>query len=262
MARVHDAYNRPRSPAGAATVRPQRRLDAFQRDLRLFIDSAVRPDFPNVGLLSAGFAALTIVVALTLILRQGHVYNWEFRFMREIQSLNSPEWVSTLTAGSLTDPFSVIGASIVVLAVVTFCVCQRPVEAVLVLLMMALRFPAHFSKAIVERERPSGEVGLAGTGGDLSFASGHAEWLVTFYGFIVVLAVISTESYRLRVVVIATYAAFLATSTFSRLNGGYHWPLDIIGGWVIGAGLLALVFWLRRAALNVIAQRPARSSSE
>jgi membrane-associated phospholipid phosphatase len=169
--------------------------------------------------------------------------------MREVQSVESPEWVSTVTAGSLTDPFSLLGASIVLMVACGFLLFGRPVETVLVLLLMPLRFPAHFSKAIVERERPSGEVGLAGTGGDLSFASGHAEWLVTFYGFLVILALLRIKNSWLRAGIVTAFAVFAILSTFSRVNGGYHWPLDIVGGWIIGAGLLCLLFWLRRAAL-------------
>jgi undecaprenyl-diphosphatase len=227
-----------------------RQPTGLRAEFRAFTGTALQPDLTNALLLASGFLCLLTVIGLTIALLNGPVLGWEVNLLREIQKVEYPPWLSTLTAGSFTDPFSQRGATIVVMAAAILVLWRRPVEAILVISLVALRVPAHFSKALVERERPSGEFeGITGRGGELSFASGHAEWVITLYGFLAVLAILHVRSAWIRAAIAMTYVAFVLVTTFARLNGGHHWPLDMIGGWILGVGLVCLALWLRRGLL-------------
>jgi membrane-associated phospholipid phosphatase len=64
-----------------------------------------------------------------------------------------------------------------------------------------------------------------------AFPSGHAQTSVVFWGYLALILM------RRRVVALAVAAVLLIG--FSRIYLGQHWPLDVLGGWLIGAAWLA-----------------------
>lgn len=99
-------------------------------------------------------------------------------------------------------------------------------------------------KGIVVGSRPDpGQVRVLmpeTTGGSPGFPSGHAQTSLLFWG------AIAWQVRRTWVTVAVLLTVFLIG--LSRLYLGLHWPLDVLGGWAIGAILLLLLqrsrpFW-------------------
>jgi membrane-associated phospholipid phosphatase len=63
-----------------------------------------------------------------------------------------------------------------------------------------------------------------------AFPSGHAQHTVVFWSFVAL--------WLRRPAVWAVALAMIALVSLSRLYLGVHWPVDILGGWLIGAGLI------------------------
>ncbi len=89
-----------------------------------------------------------------------------------------------------------------------------------------------------------------------SFPSGHSTLSAVFYGAVAGLAAASCRSKRCAAR--ALFLGFFATSLIglSRIALGVHWPTDVLGGWALGFGWLALVFGVAEARARHL--RPAK----
>jgi undecaprenyl-diphosphatase len=84
-----------------------------------------------------------------------------------------------------------------------------------------------------------------------SFPSGHSEYVITFYGFIAYLLMLRTESMPWRFAILIVWMVFAAATGFGRVAAGRHWPLDVLGSYAVGLGLLSGMIWIYRAATRV-----------
>lgn len=75
---------------------------------------------------------------------------------------------------------------------------------------------------------------------DYSFPSDHALFLM----FLTTYLYLSGYKKWGNIALIATIIV-----SISRVIGGFHWPSDILGGWIIGA-ILAYLFWLIRKPIE------------
>lgn len=101
------------------------------------------------------------------------------------------------------------------------------------------------AKQLVGRSRPPRGEWLTAAGG-LSFPSGHAAQSVACYVALgwVVAALIAGG--WLRVVVRGTAVMLAIGIGLSRIYLGVHWASDVLGGWSLGAAVLAMT-WLAAA---------------
>ncbi len=76
-----------------------------------------------------------------------------------------------------------------------------------------------------------------------SFPSGHSGNAVTVYG-----SLAAHEKKRKALWVLAVVLPLLVG--FSRVFVGAHFPTDVLGGWLLGALIVALIPWLRRKIRN------------
>ena len=208
---------------------------------------AVTPTSLNLALWACCAVALGIELGLVLILREGDIFGWEQSLTRVMQDVPGERIVFEMTS----PPTNTISAPFVLLfATLTgFVILSRHRWAALMLL---LSFPLHvlaqFPKALVDRPRPSAAFdGIEGVGGLQSFPSGHAEYVITFYGFLAYLLVLHARHRAQRVAIIVAWAAFALATGFGRIAEGRHWPLDVLASYVVGFGLLAGLVWLHDA---------------
>jgi undecaprenyl-diphosphatase len=122
-------------------------------------------------------------------------------------------------------------------AAIAFAATRRWRLLILLAAVYALHYALISPKLFVLAYRPSPLFGVEGAGGLESFPSGHVQWAVSFYGLLAVLAW-RAASARLRIAVIAVYAAVVLATMLGRIELGRHWPLDTFAGLV--AGLIAL----------------------
>jgi membrane-associated phospholipid phosphatase len=221
-----------------------------------FVAAAVRPERTNLLLLATGAAALAIEFVFVAILRDGDVFAWEQSFTRWLQRVPHHRVVFELTS-PLTNTLSVsFLAGLFLLAALAFARHHRTL-AVFLLLSFPVHVLAQFPKALIDRPRPSPAFGVEGVGGLQSFPSGHAEYVVTFYGFLAYVALRRIHAWWARAALAGAWLAFALGTGFGRVAEGRHWALDVIASYVVGVGLLAAMIWLHRATLHASASGSA-----
>ena len=116
-------------------------------------------------------------------------------------------------------------------------------------LLLALTFPLHvlsqWPKAVVDRPRPpAGFEDLEGVGGLQSFPSGHAEFVITFWGFVAYLLLLHADRAWQRILILVPWLTLVVGIGYGRIAIGRHWPLDIAVSYIVGLGLLSGLIWI------------------
>jgi membrane-associated phospholipid phosphatase len=237
---------------------------AVSRSVGQLVISALRIGFSptrwNILHWASWVVTLTILLAMTVILLDGRVYAWEIDFTRWAQGLDYPRWAFTLTADRLTNSDTPEGAAIIGSVALILWLLRLRIEAALVLLSIPLHVLGNFPKALVSRERPSEIIdGISGFGGIKSFPSGHAEFAVTFYGFLLYLALLHVRNAPARLILVGLWFGMVLEVGFARIEVGKHWPLDVIAGYIVGIGLLSGLIWLHRSLYAATAEDSTES---
>lgn len=208
---------------------------------------AIQPIRRNVLHWCSWAAALAVEIGLLAVLRDGEIYEWEQSLTRALQDVPGKNAVfvvtSTLT-NTLSTPFLLIFATIAGIVVIS----GHRWVALLLLLSFPLHVLAQFPKALIDRPRPSDAFdGVDGVGGLQSFPSGHAEYVITFYGFLAYFLVLHTPGKWQRTAIVGAWVVFTLATGFGRVAEGRHWPLDVFASYVVGIGLLSGLIWLHAA---------------
>lgn len=145
-----------------------------------------------------------------------------------------------------------VPVAVPVLVVVCACAALRARRAdlprwwlppVAALVLMAL-VPA----LVVPLKEAVGRPGPPGTDGDGYFPSGHTATSSVAYGAAVLLLLPLARGALVRSGLAAGCALLLAAVGLGLVRRGYHWPLDVLGSWVLSAMLLiGLDAYLRRS---------------
>ncbi len=103
-------------------------------------------------------------------------------------------------------------------------------------------------KLIVGRHRPPEVLWLAHATSS-SFPSGHATQSLATYAALLLVAVVSWPRLRGagRALVAVLVAVLVVGIGCSRVYLGVHWATDVLGGWLLAVGWLAIVAWIRDA---------------
>jgi undecaprenyl-diphosphatase len=235
---------------GGVQRRSEHRASAGNRAwhfVRLVLRYGFEPSRRNVLHWLSWAVTLGVELALVLVLQDGTVYGWEQDLTRTFQRVPGRDVVFNLSSPlthTLSLRFAIVFVSIVGLVLAS----GRVQEATLLALTFPLHVLAQFPKALIDRPRPSPMFeGIEGVGGFRSFPSGHAEFVVSFYGLLTYYAIASVDSRWLRAVLLAAWLGLVVATGFGRIALGRHWPIDIIASFVVGLGLLSGLLWLDRA---------------
>jgi membrane-associated phospholipid phosphatase len=216
---------------------------------------AVQPTRHNVGLWIISSAALLILAAMSAVLTNTRVSDWEADLTRTIQGIDYPGWAFQLTADRLTNADTIEGATVISLIAAALWLAGLKVEGALVIFSVALHALGNTPKLLVERTPPLPADGVTWPEG-MSFPSGHAEFAITFYGFLAYLLVVRLNGTLSRGLLVSGWLVAVVVVGFARIDSGDHWPLDVLGGYVAGIGLLSLLVWLHRSLSRAFCGAP------
>jgi undecaprenyl-diphosphatase len=125
---------------------------------------------------------------------------------------------------------------------------RRPSLAAFLALAFALRALGPLMKAIVDRPRPTSDlVDVAVRLDSPSYPSGHVLCAVLLFGFLIYCIERTVTGMFARRALQAVCLSLIALMGYARVEVGAHWPTDVLGGWLIGALLVAGLVWGHRA---------------
>lgn len=177
--------------------------------------------------------------------------SWEATMVRFLQELPLPglhEMSLALTAAG-REPLAVLLPAAAIAGLWAFG--HRRLGAFLFLAALA-RVLSGVVKALVDRPRPSeGLVDVSYYLDGPSFPSGHVLGTALFFGFLCYASFYLFPQRSLRLGVQAFCLAVIGLMGIARMELGAHWPTDVLGGYLIGALVLAPLIWLHRRSLLV-----------
>lgn len=162
-------------------------------------------------------------------------------FSIAVQSYQSPFLDSLMKFVSFIGvmPYSLI---MVLLTALLFFVFKLKRAAFFTLSTLLAGVVSTLIKVLVDRPRPAAPlVNVLEKTVHQSFPSGHVNFYVVFFGFlIVIMCHVKTIPFILRTMVIALCALLILLIPISRMYQGVHWFTDVLGGYLLG-GLLLFV---------------------
>lgn len=185
----------------------------------------------------AAIICLVLAVALSLAATRRQPFPGDVPVIVFVQSFDAP--VLDRLARALSwlgrfPPMAVIGA------VIAGLLWRRGAVAAAFLVVVAtLLYPLNWLlKLLVGRERPpEGDIGILERAAGLGFPSGHAFGAMLLFGTLAALAATRIERPGRRRAVVAACFGLALLVGWSRVLLGAHWPSDVLGGWLWGAGV-------------------------
>jgi undecaprenyl-diphosphatase len=95
----------------------------------------------------------------------------------------------------------------------------------------------------------------------LAFPSGHSAQAVALYGALAWLAWELGRPRRTRIWACCAAAGIAFAVGLTRVYLGVHWPTDVVGGWLLGIGWLALLIGFAAALRREPAPEAPRAES-
>lgn len=214
----------------------------MSRDPRL----TPRPTWTLWGVL----AALAVALPLTAIAAGSNVLAGDVWVSRTVQGIGLPVAADLARLGYWIGATPVTVALAVIVAL-TLGATRHYGEALLVVAAIATRALNPALKWAVDSPRPSSAwVRISEYPTGLGFPSSHAMGVVILFGAFAYVAQRLIPQRGLRLATQALCLAAILITGFGRIYTGAHWPSDVLGGYLYGACLVAIVVMLYRAVVT------------
>jgi undecaprenyl-diphosphatase len=208
------------------------------------------------GLRASRFQLALLIATLTfgILAYLAHAtpyWAFDLAVTRAIQAIDVPLVGMLLGAiGWIGFPpqFPILCAAIVV----GLFLLRRPREAWTLMADAAAACALWFTTTrLIDRPRPDAAlVGVAGEVHGGSFPSGHVLTNVAIFGLLVFLAYAGLRPSWYRTLLMAVCAVPIVFVGVARIYAGHHWPSDVLGGYMLGGLLLAVVIHLYRTRVQ------------
>ncbi|MEN3335590.1 MAG: hypothetical protein V7641_4955 [Blastocatellia bacterium] len=208
---------------------------------------------PRRAVVRARWAEIVFVIALGLysvLAVLAHIYayfDWDMRISHAIRSVSLPGFDQLMVG------LSWLGSGLVPTILVVGCgmalyAARFRLEGILCMIGVSLGSVMNsLMKLVIARPRPDPSlVDVMRHYDHNSFPSGHVEFFVTFFGFLLFLSYVLLKPGWLRRVCFVVFGLLIALIGVSRVYMGAHWPSDTAGAYLSGGVWLMLMIEVYR----------------
>lgn len=161
--------------------------------------------------------------------------------LRKFQEFENPKLtIAARIVTSLGDKETAV-MSVLAVAGILWAVGRRR-ESIAALLILISESLGLLSKALIDRPRPE-FILFPPVPDSGAFPSGHAIHAVLFFGFLMFMVMDNTKSRSLKIVALITLPLIILSVGVSRVYLGFHWPSDVLGGYIFGGVCLWILLW-------------------
>ena len=144
-----------------------------------------------------------------------------------------------------------VATMLLLIAALLFWVKHKSRDSLLLIGVGLLSSTDRFLKVLIDRPRPSPDlISVIEINDSGSFPSGHATFAIAFFGALFYFSSIYISHPILRRLAQLIAVAFILLTGVSRIYLGAHWPSDVLGGYLLGCFILAVLVPLHRKALS------------
>jgi undecaprenyl-diphosphatase len=190
---------------------------------------------------------LCFYAGLAVLARAYAYFAWDLKVNHAIRAVSLPGFEPLMIALSWLGS-GLVPTILVFVAGVGLYAARFRLEGVLCMIGVSLGAGMNgLTKLIVARPRPDASlIEVMRQYQHNSFPSGHVEFFVTYFGFLLFLSYVLLKRGWLRRVCCAVFGLLIALIGVSRVYLGAHWPSDTVGAYLAGGLWLALMIELYR----------------
>ena len=191
--------------------------------------------------------ALCLYGVLAVLARVYAYFDWDLRLNHAIRAIRAPGFAQLMIGLSWLGS-GLVPTALVVGAGIALYAARFRLEGTLCMIGVSLGALMNgLTKLIVARPRPDASlVEVMRHYEHNSFPSGHVEFFVTFFGFLLFLAYVLLKRGWLRRAVVSVCGVLIALIGVSRVYLGAHWPSDAVGAYLAGGLWLMLMIEVYR----------------
>ena len=181
--------------------------------------------------------SLFVLLLFSITTRAAWVKQFDYSINQWIHLLPTTAKPLVIFITTLGNPTTIVGL-VILITLPLFYFKQYPAASFLILNITLFTSLNHFIKVLVTRPRPSDDHFVHASG--YSFPSGHASGSLLFWGSLWLLSryFIQKQSWRR---IVTFFCGLLPLCIgLSRIYVQVHYPTDVLGGFLLAAGCLAL----------------------
>jgi membrane-associated phospholipid phosphatase len=197
----------------------------------------------------AWLVALVIFALTSVLAAANEKFPGDVWLAQRIQDIDGKSFPRALDWAEDASDMPVV-AVICVITVSLLLLARDPVFALILPIVVSGRILITGAlKELIGRPRPSAEfVEFRDQPSTFAFPSGHATAAFVLYGLIFYFASLRIRDRRIRLPVQVACVVIIVLTGLERVYVGHHWPSDILGGYLLGALILAACIALHQLA--------------
>lgn len=170
---------------------------------------------------------------------------WALLEFQEFQA----SWLTASSQGLSYLGGTITAAAVSLAAIIALWLTNRRTDSLMALLGGLLIVAGISMKLLIDRPRP--DYFLVASGPHFSsFPSGHTIFATIFFGLAIVLVGDWVQRPSTRRSLQAGLILLILAMGASRVYLGFHWPSDVLGGYLYGALAVVELIWIRNRLVN------------